>query len=78
MTPAEFYDVYNIKPAEMLTGETVNNFASRVMAQQTSTSGNTGVWYSQGTATQSKQTKLQVINFTRTDLCLIGATYWAR
>ena len=22
MTPAEFYDVYNIKPAEMLTGET--------------------------------------------------------
>lgn len=55
MTPAEFYDVYNIKPAEMLTGETVNNFASRVMAQQTSTSGNTGVWYSQGTAIQSKQ-----------------------
>ncbi len=55
MTPAEFYDLYNIKPAEMLAGETVNNFASRVMAQQTSTSGNTGVWYSQGTATQPKQ-----------------------
>lgn len=54
MTPAEFYDFYGIKPAEMMTGETVNNFASRVFAQQASTSGNTGVWYSQGTANQSK------------------------
>ncbi|MHB9326763.1 hypothetical protein ACP3S7_04385 [Phytobacter ursingii] len=54
MTPAEFYDFYGIKPAEMLSGETVNNFASRVFAQQTNNTGNTGVWYSQGTATQSK------------------------
>lgn len=55
MSPAEFYDFYGIRPAEMMTGETVNNFASRVLAQQTSTSGSTGVWYSQGTAAQAKQ-----------------------
>ncbi len=54
MTPAEFYAFYGIKPAEMMTGETVDNFASRVLAQQAGTSGNTGVWYSHGTATQSK------------------------
>lgn len=57
MTPAEFYEFYGIKPAEMMTGETVNNFASRVFAQQTNTSGNTGVWYSQGTANQPKSSQ---------------------
>ena len=72
MTPAEFYDVYNIKPAEMLTGETVNNFASRVRVE-------TQVFGTHKVPLHNRsKTKLQVINFTRTDLCLIGATYWAR
>ena len=55
MTAAEFYQVYGIKPAGMMAGESVDNFALRVFAEQTATNGNTGVWYSQGTATQAKQ-----------------------
>ena len=53
MSPAQFYETYGIKQAEMMVGENADSFVQRVFAQQPGSASNTGVWYSQGTAKSS-------------------------
>jgi hypothetical protein len=59
MNPAQFYELYGIKQAEMMVGENADTFVQRVFAQQASSTNNAGVWYSQGTAASSDSNNTQ-------------------